>query len=62
MAAYGRGGSKYDCTRPGEWECEEWSWCDGDDLGLVWVWNLGGCDTGVVGDDFEYSVVGSVDG
>jgi hypothetical protein len=62
VAAHGGRGGINDCTRPGEWECEKWSRDNSYDIGLVRIRPVSGGDTGLAGHDFEYFVVGSLDG
>lgn len=61
MAAHRRGGGINDRTGSRKREREEWDRDDSDDFGVVWVRVAGGSDVGVVGYDFEYFAVGSID-
>lgn len=61
MAAHRRGSSINHRTGPRQREREKWDRDDGNDFGMVWIWVIGGGDLGVVGDDFEYFVIGSLD-
>ena len=62
MATYSLRSSEYNSARSGEWQREIWGWDRGHDIRLVWVRAVDNCDDWVVGDDIEYTVIGSVNG
>lgn len=61
MAAHSFGGCQYHCSGSRQRQRPQRSWCDGNDIGLVWIRIAHYCDHWTFGHDNKYQYAGQID-